>query len=140
LHTYAPETCRPYNNADIEAAISFLIELGVGDVSQRQMAQLLESLAPDERSAEISGSFLDGGYYATPGDFREIEEFTHPCILDCDLDVVRKLKDKRDPYDGYVINLPKKYRNVGPDWLPRYLGVANSEFYSQEHGFLGDNE
>jgi CRISPR-associated endonuclease/helicase Cas3 len=141
LHTYATETLLPYTVGEITAAKTFLNELGSGDVSQKYMAELLKVHALNQRQADGSARFLDGGYFATPGAFRDTDEFSHPCILDSDLETVKTLLDQHQPIDGFIINVPgkpEKYEDESgarPAWLPKYLGIANSKLYSKERGF-----
>ncbi len=139
LHTYHPEKTLPYTKEEIQAADSFLEELGAGDVSQRLMAEKLEQFALNEPEADGSARFLAGGYFATRGEFRDTDDYTQPCILDCDLENVKALLDAHEPYDGFMINVPKNCVNVDetrPGWLPKYLGVASAEFYSSVYGFV----
>src|SRR5262245_45764101 len=105
-YTYQPESSRPYTRKEIQAATAFLTALGTGDVSQRRMAELLEILALREPQADGSARFLESGYFATPGAFRDADDYTNPCILDCDLEIVQGLLAERKPYDGYIVGVP----------------------------------
>jgi CRISPR-associated endonuclease/helicase Cas3 len=138
LHTYQTELPTPYTAEEIKAANAFLKELGSGDVSQKRMAELLGEHALNERDADGSARFLEGGYFATPGAFRDADEFTPPCILDKDFEKVKALLDERKSYDGFILNVPEKYANRGemrPNWLPKYLSVATSTLYRKKRGF-----
>lgn len=141
LYTYQPDSARPYTRDDIQVATAFLTALGSGDVSQRRMAELLEIHAVREPQADGSARFLDGGYFATPGAFRDADDFTTPCILNCDVQTVQRLLTARQPYDGYVLSVPRKAvedRVNAPSWLPKFLGVARAAYYDQERGFLAE--
>jgi CRISPR-associated endonuclease/helicase Cas3 len=141
LYTYQPESRLPYAREEIEIATAFLLKLGTRDVSQRTMAELLEKHSLREPQADGSARFLDGGYFATPGMFRDAEDFTRPCILDSDLEAVKKMLTERKPYDGYVVGVPLKWIEdsaANPGWLPKYLGIARSEFYDNYRGFIAD--
>jgi CRISPR-associated endonuclease/helicase Cas3 len=138
LVTYAPLAAAPYAREELKAAEAMLQELGRGDVSQRQLAEALEKHAPAERRADGSARFLDGGYFATPGSFRDGEDFTHPCILDKDVPRVRELLAGRQSYEGFIVPVPR--RSVLPEaerpaGLPAYLGVARGAAYTQWLGF-----
>ncbi len=139
LHTYLPEQALPYAKEEILNAAAFLAYLGTGDVSQRAMADALEKFSLDERQADGSARFLDGGYFATPGSFRDTDEFTLPCVLTDDLNAVKACLDNHDPYDGYIVGVPKGFL-LGEDarrsWLPKYLNVADSNLYDPNRGFL----
>jgi CRISPR-associated endonuclease/helicase Cas3 len=141
LYTYQPESSLPYPREEIEVAIAFLAELRTGDVSQRTLAELLEKHSLREPQADGSARFLDGGYFATRGMFRDADDFTNPCILDSDLEAVKKLLNSHKPYDGYVVGVPRKMiQNCAnnPAWLPKFLGVAPSGFYDEERGFIAE--
>lgn len=143
LHFYEPPKEKPYEKGELEVARTFLASLGTDKVSQHQLAMALEKHSRPERTADGSASFLDGGYYATPGSFRDTDEFAVPCILDRDLDIVKALLDspKRHEKEKFIINVPKKWANQRTDkhsWLPKYLGVAEWEghYDNPERGFV----
>lgn len=142
LHTYLPPGDRPYFRGELEAAKAFLQEFGNVEISQRQLAEALERYAPPEREPDGSASFLDSGYYAMPGSFRDTDEFAVPCILDQDLDAVKTILNSSQKYEKekFIINVPKKWANQRTDqhnWLPKYFGVAQWEgHYDPEQGFI----
>ena len=138
LVTYAPRGAAPYAREELMAATAMLRELGTGDVSQRQLAEALERHAPGEPEADGGARFLDAGYFATPGAFRDGEDFTRPCLLDEDLPRARALRQARESLDGLVVSVPR--RSVLPEaerpaWLPPYLGVARAALYDRWSGF-----
>jgi len=141
LYTYQPESSRPYTRKDIQVATAFLTALGTGDVSQRRMAELLEIHALGEPQSDGSARFLESGYFATPGAFRDADDYTKPCILDCDLETVQGLRAEHKPYDGYIVGVPHKMiedRTNSPSWLPKFLGVARADFYDTDRGFIAE--
>jgi CRISPR-associated endonuclease/helicase Cas3 len=138
LVVYEPATAAPYAREELRAAAAMLSELGTGDVSQRQLAEALEKHAPAERMADGSARFLDGGYFATPGSFREGEDFTRPCILDTDVPCALELLARRESYEGLVVPVPR--RSVlsdleRPSGLPAHLGIARASSYNSQRGF-----
>lgn len=141
LHPYMPPSNLPYQKYDLEIANSFLKSFEVGLVNQLQLAAALEDYARSERDADGSSLFLAGGYYAVPGSFRDTDDFTVPCVLDSDLNVIELLLKNRQPYDGFIVNVPHKWvkdENMRPKWLPKYLNVAsgNPERYQTNRGFI----
>jgi CRISPR-associated endonuclease/helicase Cas3 len=82
LHTYAPEDNKPYFKEELEIAKAFLAEIGERDVSQAELASLLETHSLDEPASDNTAKFLESGYFATPGKFRDADEFALPCVLD----------------------------------------------------------
>jgi CRISPR-associated endonuclease/helicase Cas3 len=142
LHTYMPPKNPPYQKDEIEITKAFLQELSHAEVSQRQFAEALENYSPPEREADGSARFLESGYYAIPGNFRDTDEFSVPCILDKDLDAVKEILDSSEKYrkEPFIINVPKKWVNPKdsiPSWLPKYLSVATWEgHYDEERGFM----
>lgn len=135
-----PESALPYTREELSAARGFLGELvGSGEVSQRDLAEALERHAPGEALAEGSARFLEGGYFATPGSLRDVDERHATAVLDGDLDRVEGLWRAKRPYDGFLLPVPHrllKARDTRPAWLPRHLSVAPSERYSTDLGFL----
>jgi CRISPR-associated endonuclease/helicase Cas3 len=142
LHPYIPPGYPPYQKAELKDAWQFLKEFSHMEVSQRQLAEALEYYSPVERESEGNSRFLESGYYAIPGNFRDTDEFSVPCILDQDLGEVEDILKSSEAYrkEPYIINIPKKWvnpRDTYPSWLPKYLSVAPSEgHYDEEIGYI----
>lgn len=142
LHTYTPPNNPPYQKDELEDAKQFLQSLSHRAVSQRQFAEALEHYSPPEREADGSAWFLESGYYAIPGNFRDTDEFSVPCVLDKDLDTVKAILDSPEKYrkEPFIINVPEKWVNPKdsyPSWLPKYLRVATWEgHYNEDSGFI----
>jgi CRISPR-associated endonuclease/helicase Cas3 len=140
--TYPPGNEKPYHRDELNAASQFLAQLGSGDISQRQLAEALERHAPKEPPTDDSAKFLESGYYAVRGELREIDDFSAPCLLTTDLDLVKtEYHDRHQPLDGFIVNVPNKYRLGAPDvsrpqWLPGYLDLANGNLYCKRRGFM----
>jgi CRISPR-associated endonuclease/helicase Cas3 len=133
---------KPYEKEELSTAREFLASLGDGKISQYRLAQGLEEFARKERHADGMAAFLTSGYFATPGSFRDTDEFTVPCILDRDLEIVKGIMapKSQEKYrkEQYIINVPRKWAQFDdkPAWMPKYLGVAPSEKYSENRGFM----
>jgi CRISPR-associated endonuclease/helicase Cas3 len=135
---------KPYQKEELSVATDFLNSLVNSRISQYRLAQGLEEYARKERHADGLARFLTSGYYATPGSFRDDDnDFTVPCILDRDLELVKPFlkKGSKERYrkDRYIINIPKKWAISDaskPAWMPKYLGIAPSERYHKNRGFM----
>jgi CRISPR-associated endonuclease/helicase Cas3 len=135
---------KPYDKDELLKSKEFLDSLKNGEISQHRLAQGLEDFARREPQSDLTAKFLNSGYFAIPGSFRDESEYTVPCILNCDLKVVEKIMDRKskEKYrkEQYIIQVPKKleYFNNKPAWMPKYLGIAPSEpeQYSENRGFM----
>jgi CRISPR-associated endonuclease/helicase Cas3 len=145
IYTYSPplESIKPYTKDELDLAKQFLAELSHQSISQYQLAEALERHSKPERDADGSARFLDGGYYATPGNFRDTDEYSLPCILDRDLDEVKVILASKETYrkEPFIINVPKAWVKLDTEhhcWLPKYLGVAEAEghYENPERGFV----
>ena len=135
---YEPEKALPYKREELEQARIFLAET-TGEVSQKYLAEKLEIHSITERYADGSSSFVYSGYWATSESFRDGINYSVSAILDKDLDEVKNLIEQRQPIDGFIVPIPKKYcledfKNRLEN-LPRYLAIASSQFYSEKRGF-----
>ena len=149
LHIYKPPKDLPYKPEEVKKVQEFLDDLGKEGISQKQLSEALEKFANEEPKADGLSRFLDSGYFATMGSFRDTDEYAVPCILDRDLDEVKRLiesKPRKQPYDGFIINVPhtgvkvKQFDENKPSWLPKYLGVAQWEGnYDMRSGFSTKN-
>lgn len=146
LVVYKPQGDKPYTNEDITLAETFLRDLGSKNISQRFLAEKLELHSKLERPLDGSARFLESGYYATRGNFRDIDDFTNPCILSDDKAAVEKLINDKETHDAYVVSVPmpsKKDAPIwileeSPGWLPKHLRIADSKFYRERYGFVAD--
>ncbi|MCM1983962.1 CRISPR-associated helicase Cas3' [Lyngbya confervoides] len=145
IHTYSPPAKRikPYTKEDLEVSTRFLEELSHKPISQYALAEALERHSQQERSADGSARFLNSGYYATPGSFRDTDEYSIPCILDTDLEAVKSILDSPEKHkkEQFIINVPRKWAHRETEhytWLPKYLGVAESvgHYDNPERGFI----
>lgn len=144
IYIYPPESALPYRKEELNAADAFLKELCGRDINQRELAEALEKHASAERLADGSARFLDSGYFATPGQLRDLDERSVTCVLKQDLPRLQALlqaKPKRS-YDGLLLPVPKKHENFidlgtqRPSWLPKYLEVAPDAQYDENLGFF----
>jgi CRISPR-associated endonuclease/helicase Cas3 len=145
LHPYIPPNSRPYQDEDIKTAKTFLNCFETERVNQLQLAEALELYAGSERDAEGRSPFLTSGYYAVPGSFRDTDDFSVPCVLDSDFDDLESRIQARKPYDGLLVNVPRRWvkawieeGNLRPAWLPKYLNVVSGkpERYQANRGFI----
>lgn len=152
LVTYMPKNDKPYDQKDdLEPALDFLNTLPKQDISQWLLAEHLKQKAKRNRQTDGEyAPFLNSGYYAVPGSFRDIDDFTNPCILSNDLEKVKECLDNKKPIDAYIISVPKgKNReetlswiiDEKPSWFSKrlkYLNIADSNFYRKKYGFITD--
>ncbi|MFQ3626854.1 MAG: CRISPR-associated helicase Cas3' [Cyanobacteriota bacterium] len=142
LHTYSAPAHLPYQKDELEVANAFLNQFRNSDVSQRQFAEALEHYSPPEKTPNEYARFLDSGYYAVPGNFRDTDEFAVPCVLDRDLPTVKTILESSEKYrkEPYIISVPKKWANARTEehsWLPKYLNVAPWDgCYDEKRGFV----
>src|SRR5262249_55949558 len=110
-----PENEAPYHTPGFEgelaAAREFVGSLNGRDVSQADLDAAYREVDPGRPEPERSCRFLDSGPYALAGEgsFRDIEEFTTPCVLESDVDEVlaRVNSRPRRPFDGLVVPVPR---------------------------------
>jgi len=152
IYVYLPRNDRgqddilPYTQDEINIALDFISELtNMGDVSQRQLAEKLETHSGQEALAEGWTRFLSQGYFATPGDYRDIDAYRKTCVLDRDIQgdtplILERINSKK-AIDDLTIGVPKKkgcILDLGekrPSLLPKWLGIAPAEKYCEYRGF-----
>jgi CRISPR-associated endonuclease/helicase Cas3 len=143
---YRPEKNVPYTQDEIAATERALGSLGadVDGVSQRRLAALLEEFGANEAERTDVGRLLTSGWYAVPGSLRDEEDFARPCVLDGDIDRVRAKIAAREHIEDEIVPVPKKsvieVDRARRHGLPTWLGVASSENYSEELGFIANTE
>jgi CRISPR-associated endonuclease/helicase Cas3 len=141
LVTYAAESPLPYDRDDLAAAQRFLGAFGGSEVSQRDLAEGLLIHSPPGRLAGEASRFLHGGFFATPGDFRESDDSGTSVILDTEQTVFKELIARRCSTDGLRLPVPRKHAQPGPHpGLPTWLGLADGSRYSRRLGFIVDDD
>jgi CRISPR-associated endonuclease/helicase Cas3 len=141
VHIYRPVTHKPYKDlqelVQAEAFVDEMVSLGRA-ASQRDLAEgMMRCGTNAELGLKAQSRLFESGYFAIPGELRDIDEYTVPAILDdpCDLETVRKLVEENRPLDRYIVPVPERFANPGPKWLPGYLKCAPSAKYSEALGF-----
>jgi CRISPR-associated endonuclease/helicase Cas3 len=147
VYVIRPEAGRekPYEPRELKAATEFVERL-VGDdlKSQHDLQAAYEACDPEQVEPDKLCPFLDSGPFAEAGSetFRDIEEFTTPCVLDEDLPAVLSALKDRQPYEGFIVPVPKKLvrdsARPGDSRFPRWLSVACASHYLTSTGFADE--
>ncbi|MBK8255723.1 MAG: CRISPR-associated helicase Cas3' [Polyangiaceae bacterium] len=137
LYTYAPPAALPYERAELAAAERFLADVEGKDLGQIDLASGLRHV-PAQSHGNAPARFESGGYYAVPGQLRDIEESGCTAILDTHVDEVRALLERRSAIDEHLLSIPR--RDAVTDdprlsALPRYLALAPASHYDSLRGF-----
>lgn len=143
-----PGSPRPYEEKELLAAEAFideLVEMGKA-VSQETLETAYVKYDPQESEMLKHCRFLCGDPYASSTDesFRDIDEYTVPCVLDDDVAKVVQAIKAKGPIDGFRVPVPMHVlRREGaadpgknPD-LPRYLRIAPGRLYDDQSGYDG---
>ncbi len=138
LYVYEPVQHVPYQKEDLVAARTFLGSLPSAELNQRQLAVALEAHARGERTADGQSRFLTEGMFASPGDFREGDDFSAQAVLDTDLPAVLALLRARAPLDDYALPVPRRFADyaAAPPELRGRFGVAAATNYLVSRGFI----
>jgi CRISPR-associated endonuclease/helicase Cas3 len=135
---YEPPKALPYKTKELEKARAFLKEVK-GEASQLQLANALEHHSLRERDADGTSPFVYGGYWASSEPFRDTDDYSVDALLDEDLDDVKAEIEGGNPYDGYVVPVPKHLTlsktSEYPTWMPHYMALASSSLYCSKKGF-----
>lgn len=141
LVTYAAESPLPYDREELTAAAGFLAAFAGRDVSQRDLAAGLLVHSPAGRLAGNASRFLDGGFFATPGDFRDTDDSGMSVILDTEQVAFKELLARKLSTDGLRLPVPRRHAQSGPHaGLPTWLGLADGTRYSRWLGFIVDDD
>jgi CRISPR-associated endonuclease/helicase Cas3 len=134
---------RPYDRPALDSAKTFADRLREltreeqsGRVNQEQLEAALDQLDGDVPVPKRC-QFLESGPYADGDEdsLRDLDEFTIPGVLSGDIDKFARLKASRQPTDGLILPVPKKYALPQSDpRLPSFLCVAPDDQY---HALLG---
>lgn len=138
---YQPEKEKPYEQRDLFGVDEFLESVSkLSTISQTQLEAALRASPKIEERSKAACQFLRSGPYASSGvaQFRDIEEFTLPTVLESDLLEVTERTRDRKPIDGYIVPVPRRFRSPAPSSLPNYIGMAKSDYYVDTFGFCDE--
>ena len=145
IYVYQPEeakSSKPYDDKQLSNASDFLqavINARDGYASQQVLAEQLEIYGDPEIHADRNAPFLTGGYFASSEPFRDIEEWTHDCILQKDLEeAIKRVDAKNSKWRELILPVPnyvKTQEMKSDSRMLKYLRVAPNENYSNEFGF-----
>ncbi len=145
VYVYQPEdakSSKPYDDEQILNANQFLqsvMSFNEGYASQKLLSEQLEIYGDRETRSDLNAPFLTGGYYASSEPFRDIEDWTHDCILKQDVEeAIRRVNAKNSRWRELVLPVPNyvKTKEIGSDSrLQKYLRIAPNENYSEKFGF-----
>jgi CRISPR-associated endonuclease/helicase Cas3 len=138
-----PHKDRPYEKADLDAAEKFIDSVVGRPISQVELEAFYEKHDPSIVEPDRHCPFIDSGPFADGKEetFRDIEEFTMPCILDADLpEVQSQLATRRGkPIDGFIVPVPRQRADYdarpSESTLPRWLSIAPADHYDPLSGF-----
>ena len=136
---------KPYEKPELDAAERFVNSIVGRGISQDKLEQAYREFDKSEIEPDRLCPFLDSGPYALAREesFRDIDEFTVPCVLDDDLTRhVREILKQRNPanrvIDGFIVPVPRRFANEPKpeaSWFPRWLSVARMSAYDPTVGF-----
>jgi CRISPR-associated endonuclease/helicase Cas3 len=136
-----PGSEKPYEPEELAAAEKFVNDLVGRDVSQDELERVYKKCDLREVEPEKLCPFLDSGPYAEAREesFRDIDEFTVPCVLDFDVTKVARAIARGEPIDGFVVPVPRYLVNApgAGTGLPRWLSIAPGHRYDSLAGFDG---
>ena len=136
LLPYPAASAAPYEPMELECAAAFLASLPT-EPSQRDLALALERHSPPERVAPPdAGRFLSGGYFAVPGDLRDVDDHGTAVVLDSDLEDVVEARRRRQPIDGWLLTVPHRHVREADPRIPAWLRIADGRAYHPDLGFL----
>jgi len=141
VYFYEAPNSKPYDKKELACARRFmdwLLSSEHGLASQAKLSEGMELFAEKVGTLEPWAWLFESGYFAAPSELRDIDEFTVPSILDGDLLEVQGLLAERKAIDAFIVPVPMTAKFAGldkPNWLPKYLNVAPSSYYSINLGF-----
>jgi len=141
VFVYCPDDPKPYGPEELEGVQEFLEKLtSFATVSQAELDAALREAPTRKEPPKATCLFLRSGPFALSGVemFRDIEQFSRPSVLHSDLSTVLDRRAAGNPIDGYVLPVPRQFRQDGPAGLPRHLGVARSNHYLLALGYCDE--
>lgn len=138
IFVYKPEKELPYDKDDINSSEKFIKNLPDNDLSQKDLADRMETFSPRLPSPQEFAQFVTSDYYATSEKYRAIEEFTEQSVLNTDLPLIEQFIQERKTFDEFILPAPKKLvsKEHKPHFLPKYLSIVDSKNYDPELGLM----
>lgn len=137
---YEPAKTAPYEKKDLDK--KFINSLLGHPISQSELANALEVWSPGERMRDEDGPFfLNSGYFAVAGKFRDTDDFSQSCLLDSDVETVLQRIKNRENYDEFIVPIPRSNAlRKPPSKIPRHLFIAPSAQYDKTLGYQKESK
>jgi len=135
---YKPDSNAPYERDELRACAMLVAELSEKErTSQAEVNEALARTSARNSTPQSLASFFRGGT-VTVGDYRDIQAYTKPAILDDDVADCVQLRKSRKAIDGFIVPVPRQTPSEpAPTPLPRWLSVVSKSGYSPDIGFHG---
>jgi CRISPR-associated endonuclease/helicase Cas3 len=142
IFVYEPETEKPYTEELLDRAREFLTTVTNAQphASQKLLAEQLEIYGERETLADGNAPFLTGGYFACSEPFRNIDNWTHDCVLEEDVKAaIERIEAKDAKWHELVLPVPNYVETQKPNDSQakclKYLRIAPSSKYCNKVGF-----
>ncbi len=142
IWVYDPEKPAPYSEEQLKRAHEFLHAVMEAQPysSQKLLTEQLERYGERETKADKNAPFLTGGYFANRESFRDIDNWTHDCILWQDLEeAIARIEAKDPTWHELVLPVPNFVPTDRPSdaqhQFLKYLRLAPDAPYSETVGF-----
>ncbi len=142
VYIYKPdEKERVYDRDDLFGLSDFVDKMiHTSPVSQLGLENGMQAFGSKHQVAERRSSFFTSGSYAISGEdsFRDIDEYSQPCVLDDDLDEFLGFLNHastKSKTPAFICPVPKKLKPPPSNRLPSYLRVGKSIHYSTLTGY-----
>lgn len=140
-----PGAEKPYEEGELAEAKRFIDDLAGRAISQDDLEAAYQEFDGKKADPSRHIPFLDSGPYAAAHveTFREIDEYTVPCVLDHDLtrhvdEILKQRKAADRQIDGFLVPVPRRFatekRPEGAHF-PKWLSVAKGLAYDPRIGF-----
>ncbi len=134
VYLYFPEDNTPYKDGELQGVEKFVYKINQKKLSQLELEGLLEDLTANMIEIEKYNAFFGNGPWALT---RDIADYNNQCvqaILDSDIERFFDLKNKKEPFDGLIVPVPRKVPVRQVSKIGRFPLIVSSDYYCEQFG------
>ncbi|MBT8764419.1 CRISPR-associated helicase Cas3' [Desulfohalobiaceae bacterium Ax17] len=134
IYLYFPENNAPYKDGDLQGVREFVKKINQRKLRQLELEHLLEGLTAKMIEIEKYNAFLGDGPWAKT---RDIADYNNQCvqaILDSDIERFFDLKNKKEPFDGLIVPVPRKVSVRRSSKIGRFPLIVSADYYCEKFG------
>ncbi|OCC14480.1 CRISPR-associated helicase Cas3 [Dissulfuribacter thermophilus] len=134
IYLYFSQANAPYKEDDLQGVREFVKKINQRKLNQLELEHLLEALTANMIEIEKYNAFLGDGPWAKTRDIAEYNNQFVQAILDSDIERFFDLKNKKQPFDGLIVPVPRNIPVRHSSKIGGFPLIVSADYYHPRFG------